>query len=69
MKYPQSEFCMTMRDADFEFDYDYDYENETSEYVEQPVETKHSSHIFDEEGAMAVFHPHIYVCETSAGSR
>ena len=68
MKYPQSEFCMTMRDADFEFDYDYDHENETSEYVEQPEEQQHT-HLIDEEEAVAVFHPQIYVCETSADSR
>ena len=66
MKYPQSEFCMTMRDADFEFDYDYDHENETSEYVEQPEKQQHT-HLIEE--AVAVFHPQIYVCETSAGSR
>ena len=64
MKYPQSEFCITMRDADY--DYDYDYENETSEYVEQPEETQHT-HLIEE--AVAVFHPQIYVCETSADSR
>ena len=57
-----------MRDADFEYDYDYDHENETSEYVEQPEEQKHT-HLRDVEEAVAVFHPHIYVCETSAGSR
>ena len=55
-----------MRDADFEYDYDYDYENETSEYVEQPEKQQHT-HLIEE--AVAVFHPQIYVCETSADSR
>ena len=53
-----------MRDADY--DYDYDYENETSEYVEQPEEQQHT-HLIEE--AVVVFHPQIYVCETSADSR
>ena len=59
-KYSQSEFCMTFRSADYE--YDYDYGNETLGDDDQLVE-KDDDQLLDDEKALAVLHPHLYVCE------
>ena len=59
-KYSQSEFCMTFRSADYE--YDYDYGNETLGDDDQLVE-KDDDQLLDNEKALAVLHPHLYVCE------
>ena len=59
-KYSQSEFCMTFRSADYE--YDYDYGNETLGDDDQLVE-KDDDQLLDDEKALAVLLPHLYVCE------
>ena len=59
-KYSQSEFCMTFRSADYE--YDYDYGNETLGDDDQLVE-KDDDQLLDDDKALAVLHPHLYVCE------
>ena len=59
-KYSQSEFCMTFRSADYE--YDYDYGNETLGDDDQLVE-KDYDQLLDDDKALAVLHPHLYVCE------
>ena len=59
-KYSQSEFCMTFRSADYE--YDYDYGNETLGDDDQLVE-KDDDQLLDNEKALAVLLPHLYVCE------
>ena len=59
-KYSQSEFCMTFRSADYE--YDYDYGNETLGDDDQLVE-KDYDQLLDNEKALAVLQPHLYVCE------
>ena len=59
-KYSQSEFCMTFRSADYE--YDYDYGNETLGDDDQLVE-KDDDQLLDDEKALALLHPHLYVCE------
>ena len=60
-EYSQSQFCTTFKSADYEY-YDYDYENETLDY-EQLLE-KDSAKLLDDEKAVAVLHPQLYVCET-----
>ena len=59
-KYSQSEFCMTFRSADYE--YDYDYGNETLGDDDQLVE-KDDDQLLDDDKALAVLLPHLYVCE------
>ena len=58
-EYSQSQFCTTFKSADYEY-YDYDYENETSADFGQIMEKE----LLDDEKAVAVLHPQLYVCET-----